>query len=198
MKLKLTCLFLGLLFLCDLSAQASLFGTLTHEKSGEPVLYAKIKLYKNGVFEKSVDSNFEGEYFFAKVEPGEYDVEVVNMRYPPRRIPRFVIGNGEEKTLNISLGEILSSEPINIDHIENAESTIYPFCAMVENELTTLKANRTIRKVRVVDPEGEIIKKWHRIYEGDQLVSKDALPAGVYSLNGWDDGHYFECTFTIE
>lgn len=105
MKLKLTCLLMGLLPLCNLLAQASLSGQASFAESGEPVLFANVKLYQNDIYQRGVQTDFDGNYSFSPITPGIYAVEVCYVGCQKTRIDRVVVFEGRENFLNVLMIE---------------------------------------------------------------------------------------------
>ena len=90
-------LYLGLFFLpmSFLSAQASLEGNITDVDSGEPVLFATVALYKNGILITGTESDIDGYFIFSSIDPGTYDVEASYVGYQSKRIEGVLVQAGK-------------------------------------------------------------------------------------------------------
>ena len=82
-------LFLGLCFFLPslvLTAQTALSGKVTDEDTGEPVEFATVALYRNGVLITGTETDAKGNYNFPDIDPGTYDVETSFIGYQSQRI----------------------------------------------------------------------------------------------------------------
>ena len=72
--LLLTSLLVGISLL---SAQtASISGKVTEKESKAEILYAAIALYHNGIVVTSAETDLDGNYHLANLDPGIYDLEL--------------------------------------------------------------------------------------------------------------------------
>lgn len=105
--MKRSLLFLTL-FLCSVSfiwAQASLNGKVTDESTGEPVLFASVALYLDGVLKTGTETDFDGNYNFANLDPGNYAVEVSFVGYATTRIEDITVFAGKVRTVDIEVSD---------------------------------------------------------------------------------------------
>lgn len=83
-------------------SQSSLSGKVTGKNTGEEMLYAKIIIKKDGVFITGTFTDFEGNYF-VKLDPGSYDIEVVNIGYQNNKFENVRIKKGQAKIKNLKI-----------------------------------------------------------------------------------------------
>jgi outer membrane receptor protein involved in Fe transport len=96
-------------------AQTSLFGKVTDEESSEPILFGSVALYKNGVLITGTETDFDGNYNFAAIDPGTYDVEVSYVGYQPKRIAGVKALAGKANKLDIMMS---SGTGVVLDAVE--------------------------------------------------------------------------------
>lgn len=94
-------------------AQTTLYGKVTEDESGDPVLLANVVVKKNGVFITGTETDFDGEYSITNLDPGTYDVEVSNVAYPTQVVSGVVVFAGKANRLDIKM----TNEGINLDEI---------------------------------------------------------------------------------
>lgn len=59
-----------------LIGQTSLSGIVSNGDDKEPVAFANVVVYKNGVLITGSDTDLDGFYSFPTLDPGNYEVEV--------------------------------------------------------------------------------------------------------------------------
>jgi outer membrane receptor protein involved in Fe transport len=104
-------LILGM-FSVAMIAQTSLGGTITEEESGEPVLSGSVVLKKNGTFITGTSTDFDGNYNFANIDPGTYDMEISYVGFQTRIITDVVVFVGKANKLDVQLGA-----GVNLDEV---------------------------------------------------------------------------------
>ncbi len=87
-------------------------GIITDSLTSDPILFATIALYKNGVIIDGTESDLDGRYYI-KVEPGVYDVEVSYIGYMSQRIVDVNV-SPENKILDF----VLSEGQVTLDEIK--------------------------------------------------------------------------------
>lgn len=105
-------LFLGM-FSVALVAQTSLGGKITEEETGEPVLFGNVALYKGGVLITGTETDLDGNYNFANIDPGTYDVEASYVGLQSQRVTDVVVFAGKANKLNIVMG----AGGVNLDEV---------------------------------------------------------------------------------
>jgi outer membrane receptor protein involved in Fe transport len=85
--------------------QTTIQGKITEVETGEPVLFAAVALYKNDVLITGTESDFDGNYSFADLSPGTYDVEVTILNLQDQRISGVVAKEGKVNILNVKMEE---------------------------------------------------------------------------------------------
>ncbi|MCB0703995.1 MAG: carboxypeptidase regulatory-like domain-containing protein [Saprospiraceae bacterium] len=103
MKNKLLPSLLGLGLAISLSAQTSLSGKITDLDSGEPILFCNVKIYQNQIYKTGVQSDFDGNYSFSPLAPGQYDIEVSYVGYMQTRVEGVVVEPDKENRCNVAL-----------------------------------------------------------------------------------------------
>lgn len=104
MKKSITTFLLFAFGICTLVAQsASLSGKVTESETGDPVLFASIALYQNGVLRTGTESDFDGNYSFANLDPGTYDLEVHYLGLKSVRVEQVQIFAGKAITLDVEM-----------------------------------------------------------------------------------------------
>lgn len=112
MKTKLLAL-LGLFTLAlPLTAQTSLSGKITDE-TGEPIIFGSVALYKAGVLVTGTETDFDGHYSFASLDPGTYDVEASYIGYSSKRIEGVLVYAGQANKLDIEM----STDAVSLDEV---------------------------------------------------------------------------------
>ena len=93
------------LFCLSANGQTSLKGSITDEASGEPLIFATVALYQNGVLITGTDSDFDGNYFFSSIEPGSYEIEASFLGYDTNRIEEVLVKKDKIAIVNVSMKE---------------------------------------------------------------------------------------------
>jgi Ca-activated chloride channel family protein len=81
----------------------SLGGKVVDAETNEPIIYGPVTLYKNGKQVAVVQTDIDGNYFFEKVLPGSYNLEVSYVGYQPENIENILISVGKSLKLDIKL-----------------------------------------------------------------------------------------------
>lgn len=98
----------------NLGESTSLQGKITDAESGEPILFGNVALYHNGKLLTGVETDFDGNYVFSNIDPGEYDVEVSYVGYQLKRISGVIVKSGKVTKLNIRISEGVVCEEVVI------------------------------------------------------------------------------------
>ncbi|HMQ49299.1 MAG TPA: TonB-dependent receptor [Saprospiraceae bacterium] len=134
-------LMVALLFVgAALSAQTSLGGKAQDAESKEPILFAAVALYKNGVLITGTETDIDGNYNFSPVDPGTYDVEVSYVGYPPQKVTGVQVFAGKANKLDINM----SSEAIDLDVVVITEYKV----PLIEQDNTTSGATITSDQIK--------------------------------------------------
>lgn len=96
----------------SLSAQASLSGKLTDADTNEPILFGDVILYRNDALVTGGQTDMDGNYIIAPIDPGTYDVVFKYVGYADSKITDVVINADKELTLDGTL-----SSGINLDEV---------------------------------------------------------------------------------
>jgi len=126
-------LLLGFCFLLStfvLTAQTALAGKVTDEDSGEPVEFATVALYKNGVLVTGSETDARGNYNFPDIDPGTYDVEASFIGYQSQRITGVKVLAGKVNKLDIQIG---AGGGVILDEIQVVEYRV----PLIEQDNTT-------------------------------------------------------------
>ncbi len=112
MKTKLLALLALWVLALPLYAQTSLSGKVTDD-TGEPIIFASVALYKNGVLITGTETDFDGYYHFASLDPGTYAVETSYVGYNKQRIERVLVYAGKANKLDIEM----TADAVNLDEV---------------------------------------------------------------------------------
>lgn len=112
MKTKLLALLALWVLALPLYAQTSLSGKVTDD-TGEPIIFASVALYKNGVLFTGTETDFDGYYHFASLDPGTYAVETSYVGYTKQRIERVLVYAGKANKLDIEM----TADAVNLDEV---------------------------------------------------------------------------------
>ncbi len=91
----------------------SLSGKVTDQVTGEPVMFASVAIYKNGVLVSGAETDLDGNYNFSNIDGGTYDVEPSFIGYQPTRLSGVVVYEGQSNVVDITI-----SEGVVMDEIE--------------------------------------------------------------------------------
>lgn len=112
MKTKLLALLALWVLALPLYAQTSLSGKVTDD-TGEPIIFGSVALYKNGVLITGTETDFDGYYHFASLDPGTYAVETSYVGYTKQRIERVLVYAGKANKLDVEM----ASDAVNLDEV---------------------------------------------------------------------------------
>ena len=151
--------------LTGLVAQTTIEGKVTDAKSGEPILFGTIALYRGGVLITGTETDLDGNFFLADVQPGTYDMEASYVGYAPQRQTGIVIKAGRTNRVNFQL----SDDAVLLDlGIEIKEYKV----PLIEIDNTTQGATVTAEKIRALPTK--------------QVNAIAATSAGISSRDGGD------------
>ncbi len=83
----------------------SLSGKLTDGATGEPVMFANVAIYKDGVLVTGVDTDFDGNYNFANIDSGTYEIESSYVGYQTVRLSDVVVYSGRANIVDLTISE---------------------------------------------------------------------------------------------
>ena len=119
----MTRVLLFLAFLCcsvtAVVAQTSLAGKVTDPQSGEPIIFANIALYRNGVLVTGDFTDDNGNYSFGNIDPGTYEVEVSYTGYQTTRLADITVLAGKVTTADLEIstgGGVTLDEVVVVDY----------------------------------------------------------------------------------
>ncbi|MBK8348897.1 MAG: carboxypeptidase regulatory-like domain-containing protein [Saprospiraceae bacterium] len=146
-------------------AQTTIEGKVTDAKSGEPILFGTIALYRGGVLITGTETDLEGNFFVSDVQPGTYDMEASYVGYAAQRQTGIVIKAGKTNRVNFQL----SDDAVLLDlGIEIKEFKV----PLIEIDNTTQGATVTAEKIRSLPTK--------------QVNAIAATSAGISSQDGGD------------
>lgn len=141
MRRIFTSLALFLLVLGVASAQTgatSLAGNVKDD-SGDPVIAATVSLYKGGSLMTGVLTDFDGNYNFANIDPGSYDIEVSYVGLQTKRVAGVTALAGRTNFVNFEL-----SSGIDLDVVEVVDYKV----PLIEQDNTTRGGIKTGEEIR--------------------------------------------------
>ncbi len=151
------------------AAQGSITGKVLDKETSEPVIFATVALYKDGVLIKGAESDFDGIYFFDNLSFGDYTIEADYVGYL-----------GFKKQINLSHRK----STVNFDFLLNQEFICYPnvtvtkcfshMLPLVEHDNTTQGQLITNTKTNTTEPV-ILFKKKKTCLSGKILQQSDSL-----------------------
>ncbi|RME99370.1 MAG: DUF3520 domain-containing protein [Bacteroidetes bacterium] len=85
------------------TGSAALQGTVTEALNGEPVLFASVALYQDGVFKTGTETDFDGNYQFVNLDPGTYAIEVKYTGFETWRMDAIPLMEGKMHRVDVTL-----------------------------------------------------------------------------------------------
>lgn len=94
-------------------AQTSLNGKVTDAETGEALPFANVVLYKDSNLVTGAQTDFDGFYNLASLDPGTYNVEATYSGYGKTRFIKVIVFGGQANNLDFELG----SEPQILEYV---------------------------------------------------------------------------------
>jgi len=114
-RIKTVLLFSTMMIFNFISAQtSSICGKVIDKQTKEPVMFASVAMYKNGVLISGTESDLEGMYCLNPITKGVYAIEVSYIGYATKKIENIKIGEAEIANINIEINE---GAGINLDEV---------------------------------------------------------------------------------
>lgn len=132
-----------LLTLNGLLAQTTIEGKVTDVKTGEPIMFGTVALYRGGVLIGGTETDLDGAYFFSEVQPGTYDMEASLLGYAAQRVTGIVIKAGRTNKVDFQL----SDDAILLDIGVEIKAYKVP---LIEIDNTTQGSTVTAEKIRAL------------------------------------------------
>lgn len=136
---RILLLFLLISTAFTLAAQTALEGKVTDADNGDPMISATIQLFKEGVFIQGTVADFDGNYYFANIDPGIYDIQADYTGYPPQKLTGIPILAGQTNKVDIEL-----SAGINLDIVTVVAYEV----PLIETDKTTSGQTLTSEQIR--------------------------------------------------
>ncbi len=188
MKSTITRLFtIIFLFLSFLGiSQTSLKGILTNAKTGEPIIYGNIAMYKNDILILETETDLDGNYYFSRIKPGTYDFEASHIDYKPQRETGAVIKNGQLNKLDFQIYKSTSTSS-GIPPTEN-ESVLYRTLSYSVSPNYGIKSASALASIRNRNKSAYY----------PTSVKSDILPgSGQITAGEWNDLHNWKDWMTL-
>ncbi|MBC7885195.1 MAG: carboxypeptidase regulatory-like domain-containing protein [Saprospiraceae bacterium] len=129
--------------LLGVNAQTTIEGKIIDAKTGEPILFGTVALYRGGVLITGTETDLDGNFFISDVQPGTYDMEASYVGYAAQRQTNIVIKAGKTNRVNFSL----SDDAVLLDlGIEIKEYKV----PLIEIDNTTQGTTVTAEKIRAL------------------------------------------------
>jgi outer membrane receptor for ferrienterochelin and colicin len=121
------------------SQTATLQGTITDQKTNEPIPFANIVIERGGSQVGGATSDFDGKYSIRPIEPGRYDVKATYVGYRPLLIQNVVVSANQIRFLDVKM------EPtaIALDEFEVREYAI----PLIDKDQTSSGATVTAEEI---------------------------------------------------
>ena len=151
--------------LSGLIAQTTIEGKVKDTKTGEPILFGTVALYRGGVLITGTETDMDGNYFFSNIQPGTYDMEASYVGFAAQRQTGIVINAGRTNRVNFEL----SDDAVLLDLGVEIKAYKVP---LIEIDNTTQGAIVTAEKIRALPTK--------------QVNAIAATSAGASSRDGGD------------
>ncbi len=92
----------------------SLSGNVTDAVTNEPVMFAAVALYLEGVLYSGAETDLDGNYHFPDLQSGTYDIEVSFIGYQPLKLKDVVVYEGQHNIVDVSITEGVVMEEIEV------------------------------------------------------------------------------------
>jgi len=96
------------------NTNTSLQGKVTDAITGNPILFGTVALMKDGAIVKGVETDLDGNYYFADINPGTYDVEASYVGYTAKRLTGVLVKADKANKLDLQISEGVLVEEICI------------------------------------------------------------------------------------
>ncbi|MCB9334914.1 MAG: carboxypeptidase regulatory-like domain-containing protein [Flavobacteriales bacterium] len=96
----------------------SLKGVVQDKNTGEPLPFANVVLFKDGIQIVGSMTDFDGKYSFSGISKGYYSLQVSYVGYQPTKYEGIVIRNGKITFCDISMGQGMDIEAFEIIEYE--------------------------------------------------------------------------------
>jgi hypothetical protein len=120
------------------TGQTSLSGNVKDD-DGEPVLSATVSLFKGGTLLTGALTDFDGNYNFANIDPGTYDLEISYVGYQTQRVEGITVFAGRTNIVNTEI-----SSGLNLDEVVVTEYKV----PLIEQDQTTRGGIKTGEEIR--------------------------------------------------
>ncbi|MBI1225463.1 MAG: hypothetical protein GC192_09535 [Bacteroidetes bacterium] len=101
MKLLFSLLMLG--FTSFSYGQTTIQGSVKDSNDSEPVTFATIALYQNGILKTGAETDIEGYFRITSIDSGIYDIEIISTGYEASKIVNCQIKEGVITNLSVNL-----------------------------------------------------------------------------------------------
>ncbi|MBP6540517.1 MAG: carboxypeptidase regulatory-like domain-containing protein, partial [Saprospiraceae bacterium] len=146
-------------------AQTTIEGKVTDGKTGEPILFGTIALYRGGVLITGTETDLDGNFFLSDIQPGTYDMEASYVGYASQRQTGIVINAGKTNRVNFKL----SDDAVLLDLGVEIKAYKVP---LIEIDNTSQGSTVTAEKIRALPTK--------------QVNAIAATSAGISSRDGGD------------
>ncbi len=101
--------------IAGIQAQAgALKGRVTDDPTGEPLIFAAVVLFQNGVLKYGIETDFDGAFSFMALPAGVYRMEVSYIGYLPWMREEVVIEAGKMHQINPSMKQGVTLDAITV------------------------------------------------------------------------------------
>ncbi|MBK9255424.1 MAG: carboxypeptidase regulatory-like domain-containing protein [Saprospiraceae bacterium] len=100
-----TLLFALLQLFSSVQESGTIEGKVSEVNSGEPIIFATVALYKNGVLVNGIETDLDGNYFLSEVQPGTYDMEASLIGYATQKLKNIVVKAGRNNIVHFQLSD---------------------------------------------------------------------------------------------
>ena len=163
----------------QLQVETSLQGTLKDGDSGEPLIFATVAVYKNGVLVTGTETDFDGFYSITELDPGLYDVVFSYTGYQDQRVAGVTAASGRSNVLDadMSAGVMLNEVVVtSMGILKEKKSVGYAVSTISVDDAKKAKPNKG-NKDKKNDKSGIVLPQVELVYEKPLTVS-DATTQG--------------------
>ena len=179
-------LLVSLLWISDINVESNspttISGKVTDaENTEEPILFATIAIFRDGKLITGTETDLDGNFMIADVQPGTYDFEASYVGFATQKIQGVVVKAGRNNVVNFSL----SSDNITLSEIQVIAYKV----PLIEFDNTTQGSTVTAEKIRYLPSKNvnEIAARSAGISSrdgGDISIGKGRSNETVYFLDG--------------
>ncbi|MEM7575392.1 MAG: carboxypeptidase regulatory-like domain-containing protein [Bacteroidota bacterium] len=95
-------------------AQTTLQGTVTDADNGDPLISASVALYKDGNLVTGNITDFDGNFYFSNIDPGEYDLLISYTGFADQRLEGIGVLAGRSNVADVELSQGVNMDVVTV------------------------------------------------------------------------------------